>query len=213
MLGERRLFFPPSPLGGEGLGVRGAAFRIKTPLTPNPSPSRGEGRLIPAARLMARSPDRAQFIRHLPSKKTVCIATSARQKYNSGMNAESIYHHLENRPCSAYRQPYIKGTRVRAEIPYAETIEKIDDDGSVTPGRTPEQVAADYRLPLEGVLDAIEWCKKHWDVVMADHAAEDRLIEAHGMNHPDYYKDPKKYYKFLAPEERAHIYDDETLPG
>src|SRR5205823_11251017 len=31
---------PPSPLGGEGLGVRGGDF---FPLTPNPSPPRGEG--------------------------------------------------------------------------------------------------------------------------------------------------------------------------
>src|SRR5690349_18986597 len=42
-----RLLFP-SPLGGEGLGVRGCGHcRDKDPLTPDPSPPRGEGRKKP----------------------------------------------------------------------------------------------------------------------------------------------------------------------
>src|ERR1700688_647188 len=114
------------------------------------------------------------------------------------MNAEKTYHYLEARPCSAYQQPYIKGTRIRVEIPYSDSIDKIEDDGGVYPGRAPQEIAADYRIPVEAVLEAIDWCQKHGDVVMADHAPEDRLIEAHGMNHPEYKSDPKKYYKPLT---------------
>jgi hypothetical protein len=101
---------------------------------------------------------------------------------------------------------------MRAEIPYSATIEKIQDDGSVEPGMTPEEVAADYNIPLEAVLEAIDWCRNHEDVLIADHAREDRLMEASGMNHPDYKYDPAKYYRFVTGEERRRIYDDEPLP-
>ncbi len=129
------------------------------------------------------------------------------------MSNGTTYHYLETRPGQLYRQPYVKGLRMRAEIPYSATIEKIQDDGSVEPGRTPEEVAADYDIPLEAVLEAIDWCQKHEDVLIADHAREDRLMEAHGMNHPDYKYDPGKYYKPLNGEERNRIYNDEDLPG
>ena len=69
----------------------------------------------------------------------------------------------------------------------------------------------DADFPVATVLEAIDWCGKHWDVVMADHAAEERLIEAHGMNRPEYKKDPRRYYKSLSAEERNRL-DDETLP-
>lgn len=128
------------------------------------------------------------------------------------MSTEKEYKYLETRPGSLYRQPFIKGTRIRAEIPYGNTVAKVDEEGE-EPGQTPEQVAADFRIPVEAVLEAIEWCKAHWDVVIADHAREDRLMEASGMNHPDYKYNPKKYYRILTPEEWRCILDDEPLPG
>ena len=129
------------------------------------------------------------------------------------MSIEKTYPHLEPRPCSAYRQPYVKGTRIRVEIPYSDTIDKVEDDGEVWPGRTPEEIAADYCIPVAAVLEAIDWCGKHWDVVVADHSREERLIEAHGMNHPEYKNDPKKYYKELTLEKLTQILNDEALPG
>src|SRR5438093_1242394 len=39
--------FLPSPLGGEGLGVRGGVCK-RSPLTPGPSPPRGEGSKTPS---------------------------------------------------------------------------------------------------------------------------------------------------------------------
>jgi uncharacterized protein (DUF433 family) len=129
------------------------------------------------------------------------------------MSAEKTYQYLETLPGKLYRQPYIKGLRMRVEIPYSATIEKIQDDATVEPGMTPEEVAADYGIPLEAVLEAIDWCQKHEDVLIADHVREDRLMEAHGMNDPNYKYDPGKYYKPLTTEERNRIYNDEDLPG
>jgi uncharacterized protein (DUF433 family) len=118
---------------------------------------------------------------------------------------------LETRHGSLYRQPFLKGTRIRAEIPYSRTIAKIDEvEGSSEPD-TPEQIAQDFFVPVEAIHEAVDWCEKHWDVVIADHAREDRLFEAHGMNHPDYKWNPKKYYRVISAEERARIINDEPL--
>ena len=127
------------------------------------------------------------------------------------MSDKKTYHHLETRPGSLYRQPYIKGIKMRAEIPYSATVEIIQD-GSVEPGRTPEEVAADYNIPLEAVLEAADWRQTHEDVLIADHSREDRLMEASGMNHPDYKYNPKKYYRFVTGEERRRMLNDEPLP-
>jgi uncharacterized protein (DUF433 family) len=125
------------------------------------------------------------------------------------MSTRKEYHYLEPRPCSEYRQLFVKGTRIRAEILYSLTIPSAED-GEVY---TPEEVAANYRLPLEAVLEAIDYCRTHWDVVLADHADEERLMEATGMNHPNYKYNAKAYYKILTPEERARLRNNESLPG
>ena len=77
------------------------------------------------------------------------------------MSTENNYKHLEHRPGDIVRQPYIKGIKIRADTLYSDSIEKIDDDGNVTPGRTPEEIAADYGPSLEAVREAIDWCEKH----------------------------------------------------
>ena len=126
--------------------------------------------------------------------------------------SENGYQYLEPaRVGSLYRQPYLKGTRIRVEIPYARTVPGYDPVEE--PGESVEQVAADCRVPVEAILEAIDWCQKNWDVVIADHAREDRLFEAHGMNHPNYKYNPKAYYRPLTSEERDRIINDEPLPG
>ena len=129
------------------------------------------------------------------------------------MSTENQYKHLEHRPGNIARQPFIKGIKIRADTLYSDSIENIDDDGNVTPGRTPEEIAEDRNLPLEAVREAIDWCEKHLDVVLADRARENRLMDAQGMNHPDYKWNPSKYRKILTPEERRRILNDEDLSG
>ena len=129
------------------------------------------------------------------------------------MNTENHYRHLEHRPGGVARQPYLKGIKIRADTLYSASIEHIDDDGNVTPGQTPEELAEDRGLPLEAVREAIDWCQKHYDVVLADRARENRLMEAEGMNDPRYKYNPSKYRKVLTPEEERRILNDEDLPG
>ena len=56
------------------------------------------------------------------------------------------YRFLEARPKSAYRQLFIKGTRIRAEIIFRAHVNPEEP-------RTPDQLAADYGLPLEAVRE------------------------------------------------------------
>ena len=74
------------------------------------------------------------------------------------------YQHLERRPGSNYKQLFVKGRRIRAEVLYRQTI-------GLEP-RTPEQVAEDYELPLEVVQDAIDYCIKNPQVLQEDRDRE-----------------------------------------
>lgn len=128
------------------------------------------------------------------------------------MSTENDYQYLERRFGSLYRQPFIKGTRIRVEIPYGRSLAHEDEAG-LEVGEPLEQIAQDFQIPVEAVKEAIEYCNAHWDVVMADHAREERLLEATGMNHPQYKYNPSKYYKMITPEERHRIINDDALPG
>jgi len=68
---------------------------------------------------------------------------------------------------------------------------------------TPEEIAADYGLPLEAVQEAIAYCQSGPPEVAQDFAREEALMKATGMDDPDY-----KYHgkpRLLSPQERARI--------
>ena len=73
------------------------------------------------------------------------------------------------------------------------------------PPLTPEDIAADYNLPVDAVREAIAYCESNPPEIASDFAREEAIMEATGMNHPDYKYNPKKYYKPLTAEERARI--------
>jgi uncharacterized protein (DUF433 family) len=120
-----------------------------------------------------------------------------------------VVQYLERRPDSLYRQLFIKGRKIRAEILWSLTVPSAED-GEVY---TPEQVAENYGLPLEAVREAIEYCESHPPEIALDHAREERIAEATGQNHPDYKWNPKAHYRLLSSEEWARLLDDEPLPG
>ena len=124
------------------------------------------------------------------------------------------YRFLEQRPSSAYRQLFIKGTGIRAEVIYRactalDEFRVADDDNP----RTPDRVAQDYGLPLPAVLEAIEYCRSGPAEIAADYAREERLMEASGMNNPDYKNDPKRFYRILSPQQWAELSRDESVSG
>ena len=68
---------------------------------------------------------------------------------------------------------------------------------------TAEQIAADMNLPLEAVQEAIAYCQGDPREIKEDFEREERIMEATGMNDPDYKFGGK--YKRLSPDELARI--------
>ena len=64
----------------------------------------------------------------------------------------TTWHHLAPNPNSCYKQLFVKGTRVRARVLFG--MYKSADEPM-----TPEQIAADFNLPLPAVREAIAYCE------------------------------------------------------
>jgi uncharacterized protein (DUF433 family) len=105
------------------------------------------------------------------------------------------YVHLAPNPKSAYKQLFIKGTRIRARVLYGWY--------ACEEPQTPEEIAADYGLPVEAVLEAIAYCESNPPELLEDYAREEALMEASGMNDPDYKYHPSP--KLLSPQERMRL--------
>src|SRR5262245_29114873 len=89
------------------------------------------------------------------------------------------WQHLEPNPRSVYKQLFIKGTSIRARVMYGHAMSEEDP-------QTPEQIAADYGLPIEAVREAIVYCQSNPPEIEEDFRREEALMEATGMNDPNY---------------------------
>ena len=69
---------------------------------------------------------------------------------------------------------------------------------------TPEEIAADMNLPLEAVKEAIAYCQTNPPEIAEDFRREELLMEASGMNDPDYKYGGKA--KIVPPEVIARIF-------
>jgi len=74
---------------------------------------------------------------------------------------------------SHYRQLFVNG-RIRAEVLYRETVGQEP--------LKPEEVAREYQLPVEAVLEAIDYCLKNPEILDADRAMEEASIKAYGLD-------------------------------
>ena len=83
------------------------------------------------------------------------------------------YKHLQPKPGSNYRQLFVNG-RIRAEILYRETV-------GVEP-LSPEQVASEYGLAVEAVLEAIEYSIRNKQLLDEERARETARIKAAGRD-------------------------------
>jgi uncharacterized protein (DUF433 family) len=92
------------------------------------------------------------------------------------MADENQYKYLAPRYGSTYRQYFLKGSKIRAEVLFDETVGPD--------ARTPEQVAVDYEVPLEAVYEAIRYCQENEDVLDQDREMESASIRAHGWDKP-----------------------------
>jgi uncharacterized protein (DUF433 family) len=87
------------------------------------------------------------------------------------------YLFLEPRPESAYRQLFVKGTRIPARTLYGHFCSTEDP-------WTPETIAREYTLPLEAVREAISYCQSRPPEVDEDFRREEELMEAMGAQAP-----------------------------
>jgi uncharacterized protein (DUF433 family) len=104
--------------------------------------------------------------------------------------------YLAPNPKSNYKQLFIKGTRIRARVLYGLYM-------SAEEPMTPEEIAADYGLPLEAVKEAIAYCQTNPPEIQEDLRREERRMEAMGMNDPDYKYGGK--FKLISPQEWARL--------
>jgi len=73
------------------------------------------------------------------------------------MAVHTAYQFLEPRRRSHYQQLFVRGRNLRAESLYRATLGPDP--------RTPEEVAADFGLPLAAVHEAVHYCLHNDEVV------------------------------------------------
>jgi uncharacterized protein (DUF433 family) len=75
------------------------------------------------------------------------------------------YVYLAPNSKSAYRQLFVKGTRIRARVLYGWY--------ACEEPQTPEEIAANYGLPVEAVREAIAYCESNPPEPLEDYAREE----------------------------------------
>ena len=83
------------------------------------------------------------------------------------------YKFLKPKPGSNYRQLFVNG-RIRAEILYRETVG--------TQPLSPEEVAKEYGLPVEAVIEAIDYCQNNQPLLDEERRREAVRINAAGRD-------------------------------
>jgi uncharacterized protein (DUF433 family) len=104
------------------------------------------------------------------------------------------YKYLTRKPKSVYKQLFIKDRWISARTLYGKYVR---DESPMTP----EEIAADYELPLAAVQEAIAYCESNPPELAQDYARDEALMEATGMNDPNYDGRPK----VLTPQEMARL--------
>jgi uncharacterized protein (DUF433 family) len=94
------------------------------------------------------------------------------------MALQTTYQCLEQRAGSNYRQLFVRGRSIRAELLYRATLGPEP--------RTPEEVAADFGVPLAAVHEAIHYCLHHEALLRQEREAVLADIHARGFDQPPY---------------------------
>jgi uncharacterized protein (DUF433 family) len=98
-------------------------------------------------------------------------------KTPSQVGPQVEYQHLEARPGSNYRQLWLKGRRIRAAVVW-ENVHGPDP-------RTPEEFASDFGVPLDAVLEALDYVERNRSLIEAERDREAARLRALGLDHPE----------------------------
>ena len=88
-------------------------------------------------------------------------------------NIETQYQYLEPRPGSNYRTLFLKGHRLRAVHVY-RAIHGPEP-------YTPEEYAAAFELPIEAVLEALDYVAKNQPLIQEELDRTDARLRARGL--------------------------------
>jgi hypothetical protein len=92
------------------------------------------------------------------------------------MNSVNGYKYLEPRTGTRFQQLFVKGKKFSAETLYRETVGEES--------RRPEEVAHDFDVPLEAVLESIAYCEQNADLLRREWEEELARIEEHEKRRP-----------------------------
>src|SRR5260370_33537143 len=94
--------------------------------------------------------------------------------WRSIMADETQYKYLAPRYGSSYRQYFLKGSKLRAEVLFGETVGPD--------ARTPEEGAEDYEVPVAAVYESMRSCPENQDVLLQDSEMETTSVRGHGLH-------------------------------
>jgi len=86
---------------------------------------------------------------------------------------EIQYEHLEPRPGSNYRTLFLKGRRIRAAI--------VDQVIHGPDPCTPEEFAQGFQVPLEAVLEALDYVARNRSLIEQERESETANLRARGL--------------------------------
>ncbi len=89
---------------------------------------------------------------------------------------ETQYQHLEPRLGSNYRQLFLKGRRIRTAV--------IDQAIHGAEPFTPEEFAEEYQVPLEAVLEALDYVAQNRPLIERERDEEAARLRARGLLRP-----------------------------
>ena len=90
------------------------------------------------------------------------------------MAVEVQYEFLESLRRTNYRQLWIKGRHIRAEVLYRYTVGPEPE--------SPEQIAREYDLPIQAVREAIEYCSANMELLDVERTRETADILARDLD-------------------------------
>ena len=89
---------------------------------------------------------------------------------------ETGYQYLEPRPGSNYRTLFLKGRRIRAAV--------VDEVIHGPHPFTPEEFARDFQVPLEAVLEALDYVAQNLPLIEQERDHEAARLRARGLLGP-----------------------------
>ena len=89
---------------------------------------------------------------------------------------QTQYQHLEARPGSNYRQLFLRGRRIRAAV--------VDEAIHGPDPRTPEEFARDFQVPLDAVVEALDYVSRNRPLIEQERDREAANLRARGLDGP-----------------------------